>query len=28
VTIWVNQRVASKIRVRTDYDPDKVQEIQ
>ena len=28
VTIWVNQRVALKIRVRTDYDPDKVQEIQ
>lgn len=27
VTVWVNQRVADKIRVRTDYDPDKVQEI-
>lgn len=27
VNVWVNQRVANKIRVRTDYDPDKVQEI-
>jgi ABC-type uncharacterized transport system substrate-binding protein len=27
VTVWVNQRVADKIKVRTDYDPDKVQEI-
>ncbi len=25
--IWVNQRVASKLRIRTDYDPDLVSEI-
>lgn len=27
VTIWVNRRVADKLRIRTAYDPDKVQEI-
>jgi ABC-type uncharacterized transport system substrate-binding protein len=27
ITVWVNSRVAQKLRIRTDYDPDKVQEI-
>lgn len=27
LTIWVNRRVADKLRIRTAYDPDKVQEI-
>lgn len=27
VTVWVNYRVAQKLRIRTDYDPDKVREI-
>ncbi len=27
VTVWVNHRVAQKLRIRTDYDPDQVQEI-
>lgn len=27
VTVWVNSRVAQKLRIRTDYDPDEVTEI-
>ena len=27
VNIWINRRVADKLRIRTDYDPDKVTEI-
>ena len=27
ITVWVNSRVAQKLRIRTDYDPDEVTEI-